>query len=115
MGWFILPQIFSALLELIILSHRSSQANELEILLLRRQQLALVDHTKKLGRVSRVEKLALAVLVVKLKTRSGQTVRELSRMIRIVQPETMFKWHSDLVCSKWTHHQQGVEGSPRTE
>ena len=42
MGWFIISQIFSVLLEVIILSSQSEKNKDLEILLLRRQ-LAMVE------------------------------------------------------------------------
>ena len=41
MGWFVVSQVFSALLELIILRGQSETSKDLEILLLRRQ-LAVV-------------------------------------------------------------------------
>ena len=42
MGWFVISQVLSVLLELIILSGQSGKNKDLEILLLRRQ-LALVE------------------------------------------------------------------------
>ncbi len=115
MGWFILSQIFSTIVEIVFLSSQSDQAKDLEILLLRRQLAMLKRKLDKPLRVSRAEKLTLAVLAVKLKTSTGQTARQLSSVIRIVQPETVFKWHRELVCGKWTHSQQGKGGRPRTD
>ena len=51
MGWFIVSQIFSVLLELIILNSQSDKDKDLEILLLRRQ-LAMVE--RKLDKPLRV-------------------------------------------------------------
>ena len=65
MGWFIVSQIFSVLLEMIILSSQSEKNKDLEILLLRRQ-LAMERKLDKPLRVSRAEKLTLAVLAMKL-------------------------------------------------
>ena len=42
MAWFIFSQIFSTIVEIIILSNQSDQAKDLEILLLRRQ-LAMLE------------------------------------------------------------------------
>ena len=115
MGWFVLSQIFSTIVEIAFLSRQINQAKDLEILLLRRQLAMLERKLDKPLRVSRTEKLTLAVLAVKLKTRTGQTVRQLSRVIRIVQPETVFKWHRELVRRKWTHNRQGRGGRLRTD
>ena len=93
MGWFVVSQMFSIILELIILSSQSEKNKDLEILLLRRQ-LAMVE--RKLDRplrVSRADKMSLAVLATKLKTSTGQTAKQMGSVIRVFQPETVFKWH----------------------
>jgi putative transposase len=115
MGWFVLSQIFLTIVEIAFLSRQTNQAKDLEILLLRRQLALLERNLEKPLRVSRTEKLTLAVLAVKLKTRTGQTAKQLSNVIQILQPETVFKWHRELVRRKWTHHQQGRGGRPRTD
>jgi len=84
MTWFIISQIFSTIVEIIILRNQTDQAKDLEILLLRRQLAMLERKLDKPLYVSRGEKLTLAVLAVKLKTRTGKTARQLSRVIRIV-------------------------------
>lgn len=115
MGWFVVSEIFSVLLEVIILSSQSEQNKDLEILLLRRQ-LAMVE--RKLDeplRISRAEKLTLAVLAVKLKASTRQTARQMKRVIRVFQPETVFKWHREMVRRKWTFNKRGRGGRPRTD
>jgi transposase InsO family protein len=37
----------------------------------------------------------------------------LREVIRLVQPETVFKWHRELVRHKWTHQRKQVGGRPR--
>ena len=86
-----------------------------KILLLRRQLAMLERKLDKPVRVSRAEKLTLAVLAVRLKTRTGQTAKQLGMVIRAVQSETVFRWQRELVRRKWTHRQHGVGRSPRTE
>ncbi len=78
MGWFIVSHIFSAILKLVTLSSRTDQVKDLEILLLRRQLAVAERKLDKPLRVSRAEKLPLAGLAVKLKTRTGKTARQLS-------------------------------------
>ena len=115
MGWFVISQVLSVLLELIILSGQSGKNNDLEILLLRRQ-LALVERKlDKPLRVSRAEKLPVAVRANKLKESTGQTANQMQHVIRIFRPETVFKWHRELVRWKWAHNPQGRGGRPRTD
>jgi hypothetical protein len=66
MAWFVLMQVFSTVLEVIWLRGKAEQAKDLEILLLRRQ-LEIVNRTRgKPLRVSRAEKLSMAVLTAHL-------------------------------------------------
>jgi hypothetical protein len=103
MVWFVVMEIFSTLLEWVRLGRKSESEKTLEILLLRRQ-LAIVERTlDKPIRPSRGEKLTLAVLTTKLKARTGRTTKELGEIIRVVQPETILKWHRELVRQKWTN------------
>ena len=115
MSWFILDQFFSTLIELVLLRQQTDRAKDLQILLLRRQ-LAIVE--RKLDqplKVSRAEKLTLAILAFKLKIVTGQTVKQLSNVIRIFQPETVLRWHRELVRRKWSYCHQPHGGRPRTD
>ena len=115
MGWFVVSQIFSTILELIILSSQSEKNKDLENLWLRRQ-LAMVE--RKLDRplrVSRAEKMPLAILATKLKASTGQTAKQMRSVIRVFQPETVFKWHRAMVRRKWTYNKQGKGGRSRTD
>ena len=115
MGWFVIRQILSVLLELIVLRGQSDTNKGPEILLLRRQ-LAMVERKlDKPLRVSRAEKLSLAVLAMRLKANTGQSSRQMRSVLRIFQPETVFRWHRELVRRKWTHNQRGRGGRPRTD
>jgi hypothetical protein len=87
----------------------------LEILLLRRQLAILERKQNQPFRVSRAEKLSLVVLATKLKSTINRTTNQLRDVIRIFQPETVFKWHRELVRRKWTHHSMNLGGRPRTD
>lgn len=67
MPWFILGHLFSSLLSIINLTHLSASEKDLEILILRHQLAILQRKLKHPVKPSRVEKLTLAVLTVKLK------------------------------------------------
>jgi putative transposase len=114
MVWFVVMEIFSTLLECVRLGQKSESGKALEILLLRRQ-LAIKERTlDKPIRPSRREKLTLAVLTTQLRARTGRTAKELGEIIRIVQPETVLKWHRELVRRKWTQQKKNSGGRPRT-
>lgn len=42
-------------------------------------------------------------LAVRLKAKTGRTVKHLGDVIRIVKPATLFGWHKQLVRLKWTY------------
>ena len=114
MGWFILKHIFSTIFSFINIRRLSDQEKYLEILVLR-QQLAILQ--RKLNhpiRPNRVEKLTLAVLTTQLKRISQQSTDQLRSVIRIVQPETILRWHRDLVRRKWTYPNKNKGGRPAT-
>ena len=97
MRWFILTQLISMVIELGLLRHQSERHKDLQILLLRRQLDIVARKLDKPLRLSRVEKFTLALLAVKLKNATRATVKQLNEVIRIFQPETVLKWHRELV------------------
>ena len=103
MVWFCMTQVFSTILECLWLGRKTDREKDLEILLLRRQ-LDIVDRARdKPLHVSRAEKLTLAVLTAQLKSVTGWPMKQFGRVWRIFQPETVFKWHRELVRRKWTY------------
>ena len=114
MMWFALMQILSTGLACLWLGCQTERENDLEILLLRRQ-LEIVDSGRnKPSHVSRAEKLTVAVLAVQLKSVTGWPVKHFGNVLRIFQPETVFKWHRELVRRKWTRQAHDQRGRPRT-
>ncbi len=114
MMWYVIMQILSTALECIWLWHKTDREKDLEILLLRRQ-LEIVDRARdQPWRVSRAEKLTLAVLAAKLKSVTGWPVKQFGNVLRIFQPETVFRWHRELVRRKWTRQARDQRGRPRT-
>jgi putative transposase len=115
MSWFVVMQVFSILLEWLSLGRKIDREKDLEILLLRRQLAILERKQNKPLRVSRAEKLPLVILTTKLKSTTNRTTRQLSDVIRIFQPETVFKWHRELVRRKWTCRLKNRGGRPRID
>lgn len=67
MIWFVVMQVFSIWLDWLSLGRKMEQEKDLEILLLRRQLVILERKLDKPLRVSRAEKLPLAVLLARLR------------------------------------------------
>src|SRR5881394_1079502 len=100
MMWCVIMKILSTALEGLWLWRKTDREKDLEILLLRRQ-LDIVDRARdKPLRVSRAEKLTLAVLAVQLKSVIDWSVEQIGKVLHIFQPETVFKWHRELVRRK---------------
>ena len=111
----VIAHIFSVLLELIRISCMSDHDKDLEILVLR-YQLGIAD--RKLNRTlkpEKSEKLTLAVLVTRLKKQTNRPAKQFRQLIRLVQPETVFRWHRDLVRRKWVQENNGKRGRPRID
>ncbi len=91
MIWFALMQLFSMLLEGFWLGRKAEQEKDLEILLLRRQlEIANRGRGKSL-RLSRADKFTLTVLAARLKAVTGWQGKQYREVLRLVQPETVFR------------------------
>jgi putative transposase len=84
-------------------------------LLILRHQVSILERQVKRPRISRLEKLSLAVIADKLKQRAGRSRQLLTQSILIFKPETVLGWHRELVRRKWTFKQQRQPGRPRTD
>ncbi len=106
MIYLLISQLLSLLLDLFTVSRRSERHKDMQILLLRHQLRILQRQHPQKCNVSRLDKLALAVLVTKL-TRSGRDAKaKLDRVLLLFKPDTVLKWHRDLVRRKWTFKQK---------
>lgn len=113
MFWFTIAHIISTLLEWIRIGRLPDQEKDLEILILRHQLDILERKHKKPIRLTRVEKLTLAVLTHRLKRVTNRTTNQLRGIIRIFQPETVLRWHRELIRKKWTRKLKHKRGRPR--
>ncbi len=100
MIWSILAQVFWLGLDVLGVLSQSEQERTIEVLVLR-QQLRIVERKQRRApRVSRWEKLTLAVLAARLKGRD-----RLTDVMLLFKPETVLKWHRELVRRKWIFQQ----------
>lgn len=114
MMFFLLTHVFSLLLDLIWLSRRAEQDKDLEILLLRQQLRILQRKQLQSPRISRWEKLTLVLLAHKLPPRATSARAGLSQVVLLFKPETLLKWHRELVRRKWTFTKTARRGRPPT-
>lgn len=115
MVWFLVSQIFSTLISLIQVGRLSNADKDLEIMVLRYQLGIAERKLQKPVRANRAERMTLAVLVAKLKKQTRRPANQFRQSIRLVQPETVFRWHRDLVCRIWTQESKGKRGRPRID
>lgn len=115
MVWSALAHLFTVLLALIGSRRRSDQEKNLEILILQHQLNILVRKQKTPIKTTRAEKLTLAVLAATLKARTGPSARQRANLIRLFQPETVLRWHREVVRRKWTYRRQQQDGRPQIE
>jgi len=112
MGWFILKHIFSTILSIINITRLSNQGKDLEILILRQQLSILQRQHNSPIQPNRVEKITLAVLTARLKRTTHRSTNQLRDVIRIFQPETILRWHRELVRRKWNYAHKNKGGRP---
>ena len=92
--------LLSVVLDLLGLLARSERANTLAILVLR-QQLRLLQRTHApTPRRSWWEKLPLTLLAGNLNQRATDSRARLSHSLLLFSPETVLRWHRDLVRHK---------------
>jgi hypothetical protein len=97
MVWFPVAQLLSTLISLIQIGHMTETDRDLEIMILRYQLGIAERKLQKPVRASRAERITLAVMAAKLKKQTNRPASQFKQLIRLVQPETVFRWHRDLV------------------
>jgi len=79
-----------------------------------RQQLRILERQSKTKpRLSHPEKLMLVTLATRLKTQTQRFQEVLGETILLIQPDTVLKWHRQLVRRKWTFQHPHRGGRPR--
>jgi len=83
---------------------------DLQIALLRHQVRLLQRRSPRQPRLARWEKLTLAALTTRLARLTEQPHSQLSPFLLLVRPETVLKWHRELVRRKWTYRHRLASG-----
>jgi transposase InsO family protein len=113
MLWFLFAQLLAFLLDLQTIRSLPDQEKDLQILLLRQQVRILQRTMRRPPRISRSEKVLLALLTARLKWVTASTYDQLRAVLLIFRPETVLRWHRDLVRRKWMFRRPATTGRPR--
>ena len=113
MVWSVLVFAMALLLDLITAHRQPEGAKDLEIVFLR-QQLRVLQRRRPRPQLSRWEKVTPAVLATKLRQLTAGSRQRWSRSVLLVTPETLLRWHRNLVRRKWTFRGCRGAGRPRT-
>src|SRR4051812_11405033 len=109
MFWSALAQLVAVLLDMLMARRRPEGAKDLEIAVLR-HQLRMLERRLPRPRLSRWERLTLALLATKLRHVASDARQCLTRCLVLVEPATVLRWHRDLVRRKWTFRSGGRTG-----
>ena len=112
MVWATLAHLTGFVVDLIVGTRRVEHAKDLEIALLRHQLRLLQRRSRRPPRLSPWEKLTLVVLATRLGRLTTSPRATLARAVLLVQPETVLRWHRELVRRKWTYRRERAGGRP---
>ncbi len=112
MIYYLIAQLVSLLLDLFTTKLRSAQQKDLEILLLRQQLRILQRRNPKTPHLSCWEKLGLAILAARFIGFGRGAKTKLNEVLLLFKPDTVLKWHRELVRRKWTFANKPKSGRP---
>jgi transposase InsO family protein len=100
------------LLDTLTAAGLAANEKDLEIALLRQQLRILERKARSKPRLSRPEKLMLVALAERLRGVSQHFRSSLGQCALLVKPDTLLRWHQELVRRKWTFQRQNRGGRP---
>jgi putative transposase len=106
MPFLVVHLVLTFVLDLIQALTRSKQDQAVEILLLRQQLRIALRQAPPAPRLSRWEKVTLAALSARC--------RDLANALVLVKPQTVLRWHREIVTRKWTYGNTPKRGRPPT-
>jgi hypothetical protein len=116
MIWYLIHVVVTLLWDGLRLSRMSADDKAIEVLLLRQQVLILRRHQKRGPSISQGEKLILLSLVEGVCRLGRAQKARLQQLVLIFKPDTLLRWHQDLVKKKWTFaNTPKAPGRPSTE
>src|SRR5919202_5026480 len=112
MTWFVLVHLVGFLVAVLTGPRRSADEKDVQILLLQHQLRLLQRERPQPSRLTRWEKLTLAVLTAKLARITPGPRTALDQVLLLFKPETVLTWHRELIRRKWTVRRPQAGGRP---
>ncbi len=112
MFWFMLTHFVAFLVDLVTGTRRGDHEKDLQILVLRHQVRLLQRQRPRPPRLTRGEKLTLAVLAAALARLTIGPRHQLDQYLLLFQPDTILHWHRAMVRRKWTFRRMNTGGRP---
>lgn len=116
MIYFIFAQALSLLLDLFTATRLSDHQKDMEILLLRQQIRILQRKFTRPPRIHRWEKCIIAMLAIRFRDLTKGTGmglgNRLEEVVLLFKPDTVLRWHRELVRRKWTYKRTQLGGRP---
>jgi len=110
--WFVLAHLVTFLVDLTLGRRRLDGDKDLQILVLRHQVRLLQRQRPRPPRLTRGEKLTLAVLAAALVRATVGPRHQLDHYLLLFKPDTILKWHRELVRRRWTYRRTQPGGRP---
>ena len=108
----LLMSLFSIFFDLLAILRTSKSEKDLEILILRQQVSILQRKSKTPPRISDPERMVLATLLDRYSRFKDGARQNLNHVMLIFKPDTVLRWHRELVRRKWTFKRKGKPGRP---
>ena len=108
----LLMSLFSIFLDLLAILGVAKSEKDMEIIILRQQVRILQRKVKTPPRISDPERMILATLVDKYTQFTVGARQHLKQSMLIFKPDTVLRWHRELVRRKWTFKRKGKPGRP---
>jgi len=110
--WFVLGHFVAFLVDLVLGTRPGDRDKDLQILVLRHQLRLAQRQRPRPPWLTRGEKLTLAVLAAALARLTTGPRNRLDQYLLLFKPDTILKWHRELVRRKWTYRRGNRGGRP---
>ncbi len=110
--WFVLTHFVAFLVDLVVGTRPGNRDKDLQLLVLRHQVRLLQRQRPRPPRLTRGEKLTLAVLAAALARLTAGPRCQLDRYLLLFKPDTILTWHRALVRRTWTCRPTNRGGRP---
>jgi putative transposase len=112
MVYWLLVLIITFILDIITSLGYTNRNKDLEIIILHQQVRIFQRKVKTPLRISDPERMILAILVDKFSQSTKYTGQRLHQFMLVFKPDTVLRWHRELVRRKWTFSRKAKPSRP---